>query len=120
MLGRVGLGVDVLTAAQARIAFVFDRFERVYISFSGGKDSTVLLHLVMQEAIRRGRKVGVLFIDLEAQYQLTIEHIQACYDHYAEHIEPYWVALPLSLRNAVSQYEPRWLCWDPSKRNAWV
>lgn len=119
-LVKVGLGIDVLTAAQQRIEYVFDHFDRVYLSFSGGKDSTVMLHLVMAEAIRRQRRVGVLFIDLEAQYKLTIDHIQECYDLYAEHIEPFWVSLPIHLRNAVSVFETHWVCWEPEKRPAWV
>ena len=45
------------------------------IAFSGGKDSTVMTHLVMDEAIKRGKKVGLLIIDLEAQYSDTISHI---------------------------------------------
>lgn len=69
----------------------------------------------MEEAIQRGRKVGLLFIDLEAQYKLTIDHVQECFDLYRDHIEPYWVALPIHLRNAVSQYEPHWICWEQDK-----
>lgn len=110
----------MLDAARQRIARVFDDFPRVYVSFSGGKDSTVMLHLVMEEAIRRQRKVGVLFVDLEGQYRIAIEHCQACYDDYAEHVEPYWVALPIHLRNAVSQFEPHWLCWDPDREPDWI
>ncbi len=117
---KIGLGVDVLTAARERITQTFDDFERVYVSFSGGKDSTVMLHLVMEEAIRRKRKIGVLFIDLEAQYRLTIEHVQECFDAYAEHIEPFWCSLPIHLRNAVSVYETHWVCWEPESRAAWV
>jgi predicted phosphoadenosine phosphosulfate sulfurtransferase len=114
------LGVNVLAAAQRRIAEAFDATERAYVSFSGGKDSTVLLDLVMQEAALRRRRVGVLFVDLEAQYAHTIAHVQRCYDRYAHLIDPYWVALPLNLRNAVSQYEPQWMCWDPDRRADWV
>jgi len=110
-----GLGVSVLEAARQRIAWTFDTFPRIYVSFSGGKDSSVMLHLVMEEAIRRDRRVGLLFIDWEAQYQLTIEHVQACFDLYRDHIEPYWVALPLRTVNAVSQFEPEWICWEPGK-----
>jgi len=115
-----GIGIDVLTAARQRIAWTFDRFERVTVSFSGGKDSTVMLHLVMEEAIRRGRKVGLLFIDLEGQYKLTIEHIARCYAMYADHVEPYWCCLQIHLRNAVSVYETHWVCWDREKRPAWI
>ena len=105
------LDINVLEAAKDRIIWTFDTFPKIYLSFSGGKDSSVMMHLIMDEAIKRGRKVGVLFVDLEAQYKLTIEHIEEMYAEYAEHIEPFWVSLPIALRNAVSQYEPKWTCW---------
>ena len=114
------LGINVLEAAQQRIAWTFDTFPRIYVSFSGGKDSTVMLHLVMAEAIKRKRRVGVLFVDLEGQYKLTIDHIQDLYDRYAEYIEPFWVALPIHLRNAVSQYEHHWICWEPGRADDWI
>jgi predicted phosphoadenosine phosphosulfate sulfurtransferase len=63
-----GLGTNVLIAAKQRVAWTFDTFERVYTSFSGGKDSTVMLHLVMEEAEKRGRRAGVLLVDLEGQW----------------------------------------------------
>jgi len=114
------LGIDVLTAARQRIAWVFETFPRIYVSFSGGKDSGVMLHLVLDEAIRRERQVGVLFVDLEGQYKLTIDFVQECYDLYRAHVEPFWVALPLNMRNAVSMYEPQWMCWDPDREADWV
>lgn len=119
-MNRRPLDVDVLTASRVRIAETFDHAKRLYVSFSAGKDSTVMLHLVMEEARRRGRKVGVLLVDLEAQYALTMAHAQRCFDLYADLIEPYWVALPLSLRNAVSVFDPQWMCWDPDRRDDWV
>lgn len=111
---------SVLVAAKRRIEIVFDTFERVYVSFSGGKDSTVMLHLVMEEAIKRGRKVGVLIIDLEAQYNDTIDHITAAVEEYKEHIDLHWVCAQLLLRNAVSNFQPRWCAWEESKRDIWV
>lgn len=114
-------GVNVLEAARRRIAWTFDTFPRIYASFSGGKDSTVMLHLVMDEAIKRGRKVGVLFVDLEAQYSLTVKHIRAMYDLYADYIENYWCAVPLGqMSNAVSVFQPEWTTWEPDKREDWV
>lgn len=114
------LGIDVLTAARQRIAYVFDLFPRIYVSFSGGKDSTAMLHLVMVEAIRRGRKVGLFFVDWEAQYQLTIAHVAECFRRYANHIEPRWCALPLKTTNACSMVEPEWICWEEGKEDLWV
>lgn len=112
--------MSVLDAARARISDTFDACERVCVSFSGGKDSTVMLHLVMDEARKRNRRVGVLVIDLEAQYAVTMEHVATLLDMYRDHAEPYWVCLPMLLRNAVTQFEPRWCCWDPADRNLWV
>lgn len=117
---KVPLGMSVLDAAKSRISYVFDNFDRIYLSFSGGKDSTVMFHLVADEARRRKLRIGVLVVDLEAQYRLTIEHIQSMMDMYADVIDPYWVALPIALRNAVSQFDPKWLCWDPDRRDVWV
>jgi predicted phosphoadenosine phosphosulfate sulfurtransferase len=114
------LEIDVLTAARERIAYAFDECERVYVSFSGGKDSTVMLHLVLDEAVKRGRKIGVLVIDLEAQYTLTIQHVEDMLQRYADHVEVYWVCLPIKLRNGVSNYEPTWCAWQPERQADWV
>lgn len=117
---KTGLGIDVLTAARERIEYAFDNFPRIYVSFSGGKDSSVMLHLVAEEARKRGVQIGVLLVDLEGQYKLTIEHVHEMLSDYSDVAVPYWVALPITLSNAVSQYEPRWMCWDPDKKNIWV
>lgn len=111
---------NVLVAARERIKYAFDHFEKVYVSFSGGKDSSVTFHLAVDEAIKRKRKLGVLLIDLEAQYNLTIKHAETMFEKYKASIELHWVCLPLLLRNAVSNYEPRWCCWDPEARDIWV
>lgn len=111
---------NVLDAARERVAYAFDNFERIYVSFSGGKDSSVMMHLVLAEAIKRGRKVGVMILDLEAQYGHTIKHLHDMAELYADHIELHWICLPLLLRNAVTNYEPRWMCWEPEKREIWV
>lgn len=111
---------NVLDAARERIAYAFDSFERLYVSFSGGKDSSVMLHLVMQEAIKRDRVVGVLIIDLEAQYTATIDHLREMVQMYKSHIDLHWVCVPLKLRNAVTNYEPQWMAWQPEKKAIWV
>src|SRR5438128_3644155 len=54
---------DVLTAAQKRVAWTFDNFPKVYVSFSAGKDSSVMVHLVADEARRRRRRFGLLLVD---------------------------------------------------------
>lgn len=117
---RIYLKENVLEAAKERISFVFDNFERVYSTVSFGKDSSVMMHLACDEARRRGRKMGVLLVDLEGQYKMTMEHAEAMVEEYADCIELYWVCLPIHLRNAVSVYGPFWKCWDPSRKEAWI
>jgi len=112
--------LDVLAAARRRIAVAFDNFERIYCAFSGGKDSSVMLHLVMEAAIARGRKVAVMFIDFEAQYADTITHVQEMFNLYRDNIEQHWICVPMLLRNAVTNYEPRWTCWDETKKELWI
>jgi predicted phosphoadenosine phosphosulfate sulfurtransferase len=114
------LDCDVLTASRERIAWVFDHFEKIMVSFSGGKDSTVLLHLVMDEAIKRNRIVGVFFLDWEVQYSATISHVKQMFHMYKTNIEPLWVQLPVLTNNGCSQFEPEWIAWDESKKALWV
>jgi len=117
---KVYSDVDVLAAARKRIKIAFDNFERIYVAFSGGKDSSVMLHLVMEEAIARGRTVAVMFIDFEAQYAATIRHVTEMFRLYASHIDPHWICIPMLLRNAVTNFEPRWTCWDETKKDLWI
>jgi predicted phosphoadenosine phosphosulfate sulfurtransferase len=120
MATKVYTDKNVLEASTERISKVFDSFDRIYVSFSGGKDSSVMLHLVMQEAIKRNRIVGVLIIDLEAQYNDTIIHIEHMVEMYKNNIDLHWICAELLLRNAVSNYQPRWVCWDEDKKEVWV
>lgn len=114
------LEISVLEAAKDRISRTFDDFERIYISFSGGKDSSVMTHLVLEEARNRNRIVGLLIIDLEAQYGATISHITEMIETYSDVIDLHWFCGELLLRNAVSDFEPKWVCWDESKKDVWV
>lgn len=111
---------NVHDEAIERIKWTFDNFEKVYLSFSGGKDSTVMMHLVMDEAKKRNQKIGVLFVDLEGQYKITIDHVHNMYEMYKDYIIPYWVCLPIHLRNAVSVFETHWICWDENKKDDWI
>jgi len=114
------LNSDVYTETRNRVSWAFDKFQKIYVSFSGGKDSTVLTHIVLDEAIKRNRKVGLLFIDWECQFDLTIEHIKDIFELYKDNIEPYWITLPIKTWNGCSQYEPEWVCWEEGKEDIWV
>ena len=118
-MAKIYTNKNVLEAALERYDVIFQNFDDVYISVSGGKDSSVMLQLACHKAKEYGRKVDVLFIDLEAQYRATIEHVQELLED--ESIgEVYWVCLPMSLRNAVSILQPKWICWDKKDKKKWV
>lgn len=111
--------VNVYDAAIERFDFVYTNFSTIYVSFSGGKDSGVMLNMVIDAARRHDKlPVDVLIVDLEAQYNNTIEYIMEMASR--PEVRAHWVCLPIHLRNAVSQYHSHWICWDEEKRDAWV
>lgn len=117
---RTYLKQNVLDASTERISYVFDKFKRIYISFSGGKDSTVLFHLIADEARKRDRKIGLLFIDWECQFETTIQHIRDLLHKYKDVIDPYWVQIEIMTNNSTSMYEPTWKSWDENKKKLWT
>lgn len=88
---KIKIGENVLSAAIHRIEWIFDTFSQVYLSFSGGKDSTVLFHIVAAIARRKHRRFSVMFIDWEAQYQRTIAHVQKMQELYRDVTEIFFL-----------------------------
>jgi predicted phosphoadenosine phosphosulfate sulfurtransferase len=91
---------NVLVAARKRISMVFDRYHRIVVSVSSGKDSTSLYHLARDEAERRGRQIEVFFLDQEAEYQSSIDVITEQMSHPG--VAPRWFQVPLRMTNATS------------------
>lgn len=110
----------VLEAARARVAFVFDAFESVIVSISGGKDSTVLAHLALLEAQRRGRRVGLYFLDEEVIYQATDEQVEYLMGLLPEHTIRLWLQVPFRLTNATSVEQGQVQCWEPGDHKLWM
>ena len=116
---RYYLDKTVLEAAKERIAFIFDEFETVVVGYSGGKDSTVIFHLAMEEATKRGRlPLKVLFIDQEAEWQATIDLVRSIMSR--PDVEPFWLQVPIKLFNATSAEEDWLMCWNPADRDRWM
>ncbi len=113
---------NVYEAFQERLRFIFEEFDNVYISFSGGKDSGLLLNLVMD--YRRKyfpwKNIGIFHQDFEAQYTVTTEYVERTFEHYKDEAELYWVCLPMATRTALSSYEMYWYPWDDTKKDLWV
>lgn len=110
---------NVLDAAIERLEIIFQNFENIYFSVSGGKDSSVMVQLANIVAEKMNKKFDVLFIDLEAQYTHTVKHIEEL-KQLSQIRDFYHIALPIALRNAVSVLQPKWICWEEESRHLWV
>ena len=104
---------NTFVAAKYRMSRVFDLFENVIVSISGGKDSTVLFYLAIAEAEKRGRKVRAFFLDQEAEYQSTIDVIAQMMRHPS--VIPMWYQVPIYMTNATSHLEPYLRAWWPGE-----
>lgn len=113
---------NVYDAFLRRMKLIFEEFDHIFISFSGGKDSGLLLNLVLDYRNRYfpEKKLGVYHQDFEAQYTVTSEYIERTFERIKDQVEPYWVCLPMATRTAVSSYEMYWYPWDDKKKESWV
>lgn len=115
---KIYLEKDVLTSSRERISMMFDSFENIWVSVSGGKDSTVLFDLVIKEAVIRNRRVNLFFIDQEAEYESSIDIIRDMMTH--PNVIPYWFQIPLKMTCAVS-YEAEFMnTWCPDEKDLWM
>jgi predicted phosphoadenosine phosphosulfate sulfurtransferase len=117
---------NVVEAAKERILLLASTQKRLYISFSGGKDSLCLGGII--EELVEERKIDpkcleFLFIDEEAMYPDVIDII---YDWRKKVLlwgaKFHWLCLPIRHYSCFNQLkqEEAFLCWDPSMEKHWV
>lgn len=110
---------SVYDAAIARIHLLYDRFDTVVVSFSGGKDSTVCLNLALEVATQRNKlPLNVCFIDEECITPETEEYLERVRSR--SDVQFKWVCVPVKHRNACSRTQPYWYPWHPDDLHKWV
>lgn len=117
------LDINVYDALQDRLKFIFENFDNIYVSFSGGKDSGLLLNMVLDykhHHQHNNKKIGVFHQDFEAQYELTSQYVTRMFENNLDDIEPFWVCLPMASRCAVSNFQMYWHPWDEKMKASWV
>ena len=107
---KIYLSEDVYDAALNRMRWLFDEFKNVVISSSGGKDSTIIMHLALKVAEEKNRlPIKMVFLDQEAEWQSTIDYLRKAMAD--PRIEPVWIQCPFKLFNTTSIKEPWLMCW---------
>ncbi|WP_290099355.1 phosphoadenosine phosphosulfate reductase family protein, partial [uncultured Bacteroides sp.] len=113
---------NVYELAQERLDVIFREFDTVCVSFSGGKDSGVLLNLCI-DYIRRKRldcKLCVFHMDYEIQYSMTIDYVNRILEANKDILEVYRVCVPFRVTTCTSMYQSYWRPWQDDLKDIWV
>lgn len=112
----------VYEAACERIDFIFKNFDRVYLSFSGGKDSGVMLNLAIDYIRKHNvqKKLGIMILDNEANYEYSLEFMHRIIGANLDILDVYWCCLPITLPCTVSAYATEWQCWGERDKQRWI
>jgi predicted phosphoadenosine phosphosulfate sulfurtransferase len=113
---------NVYDAAMERFKFIFDNFPRIYLSFSGGKDSGVMLNMALRYMRENGitKKIGVMIMDNEANYEYSLQFMHSILQKNLDLLDVYWCCLPITLPCTVSSYAVEWQCWGERDKERWI
>lgn len=110
---------DVYQASLKRVRHLYEKFDKVVVSFSGGKDSTAVLNVTLEVARELGKlPLEVVFFDEEAIHPTTIDYVKRVAE--SDEVDLKWYCLEFKHRNACSNEEPYWYTWEKGKESVWV
>lgn len=108
---RVKNGMDVLTASVKRMEEIYAEGHRVVVSFSGGKDSTILLEVCAIAATNTNRlPVEVVYQDEEIVFPGTHEFVERTANRHD--VELNWLLMEQPGMNCYNRASPYWWAFD--------
>lgn len=126
IITEVSQKINVVDAARRRVANVFSTAGRIFLSFSGGKDSICLANIVYEYLIThpdKAKKLTVIFIDEEAIFN-DVERICLVWrDKFLSVGAKFeWYCMEFRHYNCFNSLESdeSFITWDRNKKNKWV
>ena len=111
LMGKKDAGAkNVYELAQERLKVIFNEFDNIYVSFSGGKDSGVLLNMCIDYIRKNNLKIrlGVFHMDYEIQYKMTIDYVDRILEANKDILDVYRVCIPFRVSTCTSMYQSFW------------
>lgn len=111
-MGRKVIQKDVFQAAYDRLYDCYKEGHRLVVSFSGGKDSGVLLEMAILAARSAGKlPVEVMFRDDEILYPGTAEYVERTAQR--PEVNMHWIVNRQAAPNIYNREMPFYWCFDP-------
>ena len=118
--------MNVVEAAMHRITNVFSNGVKVYLAFSGGKDTLCLCGMIYELAMAGKidlHQMTVCFIDEESIYPSMLEMTQEWRKRFMRMGAQYrWYCLPVKQVSMLHQLQDdeSWITWEPGKEDVWM
>lgn len=118
--------LNVVEAAKIRIKNAFSNGLPVYLSFSGGKDSLVLSHLIytlIQEGQIDPSQLTVRFIDEEGIFPCVERTVKEWRKKFLmAGVKFEWYCIEVRHFNCLNELEndESFICWDRYKKDVWI
>jgi predicted phosphoadenosine phosphosulfate sulfurtransferase len=113
---------NVYELTMLRLKILFDEFDNIYVSFSGGKDSGVMLNLCVRYIRENNlqRKISVFYMDYEIQYSETTKYVDRVLQANTDIFDVYHICVPFKVTTCTSMHQIYWRPWDDDCEEFWV